>query len=245
MSSNSYRSNAGKLALTVLVTVGITVPLTVIVLQRGLGWEPRPRAQAGPIAKGDSTGDQPTGVSAGTPTADEPPADPYAWVQEAAAQLGEKGTLAEAIDFVRPFMSDEYNRTSVGADLLALWATGHMAWSDVAVKQNETSFALVQKDADAQRGKRLCVSGGMIQIGKVNEEWFRGLLMTGASNLYNFLSVGDTGELVEGSRARFCGVVIGSYSYDNSGGGTGHAVQVVGLFDLPVNRQRVRSSPQM
>lgn len=245
MTPNAGRSNVGKLVLTALLTIGVTVPVTLIVLQRALGWGPRPQPRARAVATAEATEDAATETTQATPVSDEPPADPYAWVEAAAAQLREKDTLAEAIEFVRPYMSDEYNRTSVGADLLALWATGHMAWSDVAVKQNETSFALVQKDADAQRGKRLCVSGGMVQIGKVNDEWFRGLLITGSSNLYNFLSVGDTGDLVEGSRARFCGVVIGSYSYDNSGGGTGHAVQVVGLFDLPANRQRIRQSPQL
>jgi hypothetical protein len=30
--------------------------------------------------------------------------------------------------------------------------------------------------------------------------------------------------------------VTGRYDYHDSGGGTGHAVQVVGMFDLPENR---------
>jgi hypothetical protein len=33
-------------------------------------------------------------------------------------------------------------------------------------------------------------------------------------------------------------VVAGKYDYVNSGGGTGHAVAAVGMFDLPDNRRR-------
>jgi hypothetical protein len=43
-----------------------------------------------------------------------------------------------------------------------------------------------------------------------------------------------------GSRAEQPGthlrVVTGKYSYANSGGGTGHAVTLVGVFDLPENK---------
>lgn len=36
--------------------------------------------------------------------------------------------------------------------------------------------------------------------------------------------------------ARFCGVVTGLYDDSNSGVGVGHAVQMVGMFDLPENK---------
>lgn len=48
-------------------------------------------------------------------------------------------------------------------------------------------------------------------------------------------SVSSTGRLVEDSRARLCGFVTGKYSYSNSGGGSSHAVQLVGMFKLPEN----------
>jgi hypothetical protein len=36
--------------------------------------------------------------------------------------------------------------------------------------------------------------------------------------------------------ARFCGVVTGLYDYSNSGGGTGHTADIVGMFDLPESK---------
>jgi hypothetical protein len=136
-------------------------------------------------------------------------------------------------------MSDTDDETSRGALMLALWANTRLRWSDVAVDKNETSFALIRKDSDASRGKRLCIRGTLIQIQKEgggDATFFTGLMLTGNSQLASFIAVGSTGELVERRSARFCGVVIGRYDYSNSGGGKGHAVSVVGMFDLPENR---------
>jgi hypothetical protein len=135
-------------------------------------------------------------------------------------------------------MEDMSNDTSKGTVLLTMWAAKNLKWDDVAVKRNETSLALVKKDSEAARGKRMCVSGLIIQIqvekldtGKIAE----GLLMTYDQSLIHFAAAGSSGDLVERSSTRLCGVVTGRYEYSNSGGGTGHAVQIVGMFDLSEN----------
>ena len=148
-------------------------------------------------------------------------------------------TLPDAIAHLKPEMTDTTDNVSPGAVLLATWAGAHMHWADVAVSRNETSFALVRKDSDAARGKRMCVRGEIIQIAKQDlgdETAFDGLMLSGDGDILSFLAVGSTGDLVERSYARFCGVTIGTYDYSNSGGGEGHAVSVVGMFDLPENR---------
>jgi hypothetical protein len=144
-----------------------------------------------------------------------------------------------AVAFARPHMSDTANEASTGTALLALWAMNRLRWSDVAVAKDETSFALVQKDSDEERGKRLCTSGNIAQIAKEavgDDKVYNGLLVSGGGNIYKFTAVGSSGALVERSWARFCGFVTGRYDYSNSGGGTGHAVSVVGMFDLPENK---------
>ena len=148
-------------------------------------------------------------------------------------------TLTEALEIVRPQMTDTTNEVSPGALALALWATEHLRWPDVAVAQNETSFARVRKDPDAARGKRMCFRAQIIQITKAElgaGSVFSGLTLSAGAQIARFIAVGSTGDLVENSGARFCGVVIGTYDYSNSGGGTGHAISVVGMFDLPENR---------
>lgn len=179
----------------------------------------------------------PPGVAATPePSAPEPPAEP-----SPIEVLMSKTTLAEAIEEVRDTMTDTVNETSPGAAMLALWAHKHLRWADVAVAKNETSPALIRKDSDAARGKRMCVRGRIIQIAKEKLEdgaVFHGLLLSGYSEITSFIAAGSTGELVEHSRARLCGVAIGTYDYSNSGGGTGHAISLVGMFDLPENRER-------
>lgn len=143
-----------------------------------------------------------------------------------------------------PLMEDETGGEggSRGSLLFTVWAAKHMHWSDVSVAKDETSYALVRKDSESERGKRMCTSGQLVQIeverlptgGKVST----GLLDSNAGNLYHFITAGSSGQLVEQSYARVCGVVTGSYDYENSAGGTGHAVGLIGMFDLPENKPK-------
>lgn len=85
----------------------------------------------------------------------------------------------------------------------------------------------------------MCTSGIVIQIEKEGAgatKVYSGLLMNDYENIYAFYVAGSTGDLVSRSRARLCGTVIGTYDYPNSAGGAGHAVALVGMFDLPANR---------
>jgi len=95
------------------------------------------------------------------------------------------------------------------------------------------------KDADAERGAHRCVRGRIVEI--YAEKTDLGMFYTGGMTdrryrVYRFIAVGDTGDLVARSRARFCGIVTGRMSYANAAGGTTSAVQLVGIFDLPANR---------
>jgi len=150
-----------------------------------------------------------------------------------------KTSLAEAVSFLSSKMDDTVDKHSEGGVLLAAWSAKHMEWADVGVAVDETSYAKVQKDSEEERGKRMCVTGQIVQIsiertsiGKLN----KGLLLSRSDKLYSFVGIKGSGELVQMSRARFCGVVIGNYMYHNSRGGVGHAVELVGMFDLPENK---------
>ena len=166
------------------------------------------------------------------PAPEPPPKTPY-------QQVMEFRDLEGAIAFTKPDMKDMTGDLCTGQILLAAWGAHNMRWGMVHPEKNETSFDLVRKDSDAARGKRLCLTGTIIEIAKLDMgvvTTFHGLIMSRQRDIYTFLAVGDTGELVGGSHAGFCGVVIGNYDYANSVGGTGHAVSLVGMFDLPSNR---------
>lgn len=148
-------------------------------------------------------------------------------------------TFGAALADIRPDMADSRDEPSVGALVLTAWSVNHLRWADVAVTTDETTNALAKKDPDAARGKRLCTSGSIIEINVERDpalgKFFIGLLENGGGALYRFHAVHDTGNIVQSSWARFCGVVTGLFDYANSGGGTGHAVSIVGMFDLPSN----------
>lgn len=172
-----------------------------------------------------------------TPVAEPPPA-----AEAAPSKLDvllAKTTLGEAVELLKPDMTDTDDETSAGALLLGIWAAKHLTWKDVGLTKNETSAARVRKDSDANRGKRMCVRGRIIQIHKEKAgevTLFTGLMLSGYTEITSFIAAGSTGELVQRSGARFCGVVTGTYDYSNSGGGKGHAISIVGMFDLPENR---------
>ncbi|MEJ7728185.1 MAG: hypothetical protein WKG00_03135 [Polyangiaceae bacterium] len=151
-------------------------------------------------------------------------------------------TWKAAFDSAAPVMKDAPDKSSMGTYLFTAWAMDRMTWTDAAVSQDETSFALVKKDIDVARGKRMCATGSIVEIAADKSELgtrYVGLLLTPAMNIVHFSAAGSTGELVERSPARFCGVVTGVFSYSNSAGGSSHAIDVVGLFDLPENRTRI------
>lgn len=146
-----------------------------------------------------------------------------------------------ALKVVLPQMEDSADEHSPGTVLFAVWAADNMRWTDVAVAKNETSAALVLKDSDEARGKRLCARGRIIEIAKEDTGEGHGRIYSGGmwdanANVIRFFAVGSTGELVSRSNARFCGVVAGRYSYENSGGGSTHGIAMVGMFDLPENK---------
>lgn len=161
-------------------------------------------------------------------------------VESPIQRLSKASTLQGALDITTPMMEDPYNKLDDGTALLAYWSAAGLKWTDVYTAKNEVSFAAVLKDPDEARGKRMCFAGSIIQIEVEKTKWgkvFDGLFHDYSQNLYKFSAVRGTGDLVAQSQARFCGVVTGKYDYANSGGGTGHAIKVVGIFDLPENKK--------
>ncbi len=171
------------------------------------------------------------------PMPSEPPETEYDRMTRA---LSRSSTLRDALQVAAPAMRDVVDGSSIGSLLLAGWASERLALSDVDVRQDESTIKLAKKDPDAARGKRLCVRARIIQITKSNMGTkvpvFVGQLMTGEYDVVYFIAARSTGDLVEGSPARFCGVVTGTHSYSNVSGGQTHAVEMIGVFDLPENR---------
>lgn len=102
-------------------------------------------------------------------------------------------------------------------------------WSDVAVPP-ETSIARVQKDAEPEYGKRLCVTGTIAMITRsdvATGKRFVGRLVAANGDSVEFVALGTTGDLLRGSATTLCGAVVGL---------RGDAPVLVGLFDLPENR---------
>jgi hypothetical protein len=146
-----------------------------------------------------------------------------------------KETTNEAFNYAKIAMDETMNQSSMGTQLFAFWANVKMKWSDVDISKDETSFGMVKKDIDPERGKRMCWSGSIVQIQKTPDMGFNGILMTKKGNVIHYYAAGSTGELVEKSSARFCGFVTGLFSYGNTGGGVTHGIDMVGMFKLPAN----------
>lgn len=140
-----------------------------------------------------------------------------------------------------PLIGDQIGELGAGTILFALWAAERLAWRDVFVERDETSIKLTKKDPITARGKRMCWSGRIMQIQRdrsVEAPLFSGTMATRRADFIHYLAVGSTGNLVDGSRARLCGFVTGTYAYENVGGGQTQAVQMVGMFQIPANTRQ-------
>jgi hypothetical protein len=148
-------------------------------------------------------------------------------------------SLFDALVFVKPqFGQRATGQHSAGADLMAQWASVHMGWSDVATERDETNYGLATRDIDAERGKRVCFSGSIIEI-KVDRSTpapsFEGLMQSDAGNVFSFGAAGAVGSIVAGSYARLCAVVLDIFAYESAAHVERKAVDVVGMFDVPEN----------
>ena len=165
--------------------------------------------------------------------------EPQPRVPTLAERVGAATSLDDALTILDPHFDDTVNEVSGGAAVLAVWAAHRLRWSEL-MRRPETSFRLVMKDSVAERGKRLCARGTINEIAvdrSAGVAIYNGGLVTPSMKVMRYLAVGDTGNLVEDSPARFCGVVVGRLSYMDVTGGSTHAVQLVGMFDLPENRR--------
>jgi hypothetical protein len=157
---------------------------------------------------------------------------------EAAKYALDQPTFAAALAYARPKVVDyEYG---VGQAMLTGWAAIHLRWADIEVDASETSFPLVKKDPDAERGKRLCADVTVLDIaarGSGLGKRYTGLMISKSLPTvpYAFTAVRSTGDIVEHSAARFCGYVLALHRYQ-SNDGPREGLQVLGMFDLPENR---------
>jgi hypothetical protein len=78
-------------------------------------------------------------------------------------QILGKTSLADAIAVATPLMTNTAGRLDPGSALLSLWAAEHLTWNALEALP-ETSPALFRKDPDAERGKRFCITGSIVEI---------------------------------------------------------------------------------
>lgn len=150
-------------------------------------------------------------------------------------KLNNANSISEMWDICKPLARDYTpGNLNYGAICAATWSITNLHAKDVIVKNDETTPGLVMKNSAKEIGKRICATGSIIEIHE-EDKFAEGLLSSYSGNLYHFITVGDTGTIQEHSEARLCGFVLGQYHYNNSGGGMGHATDLVGMWIIPAN----------
>src|SRR5690606_14150052 len=114
----------------------------------------------------------------------------------------------------------------------------NLRWADLEA-MTDTEYKEVAKDPAAFRGEKLCNRGSIVQISTdrtLGAPIYVGLMSGGwAMNLTYFVAVGSSAGVVEGATVRYCGIVAVMHTYDSAHGGFRHAINSVGLFDIPEN----------
>ncbi len=191
---------------------------------------------AGCKSKGDKSYTPTSEIMARLP--DKPRPSPQPPMRTVADELASAASLPAALQVMRGRFGDTTDKLDPGATVFAIWAAKQALWSEIQ-RQPETKHGLVLKDPDPERGKKLCSSGTIAEIHadkSAGPTLYTGGIVSNSMKVTRFIAVGSTGEIVENSIARICGVVTGVNRYSNSGGGTTEAVHIVGMFDLPANK---------
>lgn len=138
--------------------------------------------------------------------------------------------LAAAIEVAKPSFQNGSDPLAGGAALLARYASRRLRWAELGAAP-ETTIGHALRDVDAERGRRLCVTGTVDHIERRDVEGrkvYSGQLTTAAGDAVSFVVAGSVGDIVKRSPASLCGVVTGATA--------GTTINVVGMFDLPENR---------
>lgn len=146
-------------------------------------------------------------------------------------------TIEESLKLTVPFMGGaKHDEFSEGHNLFVLWAEKNYSVKNLSeiefqVSKNETSVGFIKKNPEKESGKKICVNGKIIQI-KEMKNLSKGLIWEPRGGLYYFIGLNDSGDLTDKSSAKFCGYVTGTYDYKDSVGGTGHAISLVGMWQI-------------
>ena len=150
-----------------------------------------------------------------------------------------KLSLVEFINNLKPRMKDTLNEHPESAGLLAYFLNLKNTKINDINQISSTTKGKILKDSELEKGKRLCIDSTIVEIAADRSGGFsayQGVMVDDTMQPYVFMAVGDTGDLVSQSQAKFCGITVGKMSYSNAGGGTSTAPYIVGLFNLPANR---------
>lgn len=178
---------------------------------------------------------------AGAPSAAVEPVAPPAPRAPTLNERLRSADLVQAVELLKPSFTPQHvgQNPDTGSEALAVWASIRLTW-DQLTPLEPTSYAKAKKDPALELGRRICiVNGHVVQIladRSMGIPVYRGLLSyESVMSLLSFVAVGSTGDIVEQSRASFCGVVTGAWEFPNLAGGATQTVHVVGMFNLPEN----------
>lgn len=145
-------------AVGAAVAAGVALLGTVLVLRARSA---EPTASAAPSGSGSVQGSL-EALLAGSRSPDLSP-EPSSEPGRPLAQILNKTSLPDAFALARPFMTNTAGRLDSGSALLSLWAAERLTWNALEALP-ETSPALFRKDPDAERGKRFCITGSIVEI---------------------------------------------------------------------------------
>lgn len=130
---------------------------------------------------------------------------------------------------------------NVGKYYFIAWSLKHgLPLAQVKPLKKEVSAKQALKSSSI--GKRLCVSGKIIEIAvrNVNSIYLADGIMKDKHYTYKFTTFGEDNRHQLEDMVKVCGFIVGRYHYENLAGEVSHAIDLVGTWDSHRITDRVR-----
>jgi hypothetical protein len=183
-----------------------------------------------------STNKKPVEIPVVQKTEPPPPPPELTWEEK----ITRASTYDEMWSICKPLMrnakwyGESNDISNTGHHCFAQWADAHVSEElgrqILGDKKDTSSPSLVFKNSEKELGKRICLTGEVLQIKEVPNHLTEGLVRSDSGFTYHYVNLGNSKRLLPHVQASMCGIVVGYVWYRTTENTFYQAVDLMGVW---------------